>query len=232
MIKDRILQVRENIARICQSIGKNPADITLVGVTKYSSVEQTREAIEAGITDIGELKVQDAREKFLALGEQAERVTRHMIGHLQTNKVKVALKIFDIIQTVDSEKLAAEIEKHAAAGNHKAKILIEVNCSGEAQKSGIARDQALSLVEKISFCEHLHCLGLMTMASFVEDEAIVRRGFRDLRQLGELIKKNFSGHPRVQMVYLSMGMSGDYEIALEEGSNMVRIGTAIFGHTN
>lgn len=228
MIQERILRIRENIAQICRQIGRRPEDITLIGVTKYTSVEKTLAAIAAGITDIGELKVQDAQRKFAVMGKAAGKVGKHMIGHLQTNKVKLALQMFDLIQTVDSVKLAREIDKQAARMDIRADVLLEVNCSGEEQKFGVAQDRVIPLVEQIAPLAHIRVRGLMTMAPFVDDEKIIRRSFRDLRGLSEKISKQFDGQERIQMRYLSMGMSGDYEIALEEGANMLRIGSAIF----
>lgn len=230
MIKDRISNVRENIARVCQRIGRNPDDITLVGVTKYTSAENTLAAIEAGITDIGELKVQDAQEKFLELekiGVSPNFFKKHMIGHLQTNKVKTAIQIFDLIQTVDSFKLASEIDRQALSAGKVVSTLIEVN-SGEEQKFGVPPTQVLPLLEKIAELKNIEVLGLMTMAPLTQDEEITRRSFRELFNLSQKAGKDFEGHPRIQMKYLSMGMTGDYEIALEEGANMVRIGSAIF----
>ena len=173
--------------------------------------------------------MQDAQAKFSQLGEAGNKVTKHMIGHLQTNKAKDAVKIFDMIQSVDSIKLIQEIEKRvAASGRSKVDVLIEVN-SGEEQKSGVAKTAVMDLVAGAVQCEHVQLLGLMTMAPFVNDEKVVRQAFRDLRLLREEITSQFKGQPRVNMKYLSMGMTNDYEIALEEGANMLRIGRAIFG---
>jgi len=227
-IRDRFLQVQEKIASVCRRVGRDPAGITLVAVTKYSTVDQIREAIAAGITHIGENRIQDAEKKFAQLGELAGRVRKHMIGHLQTNKAKAAIQLFDMIQSLDSVKLALEMEKRAAAqGRAGVDVLIEVN-SGEEQKSGVDRAGIMELVDQVATCEHLRLWGLMTMAPFADDRDIIRAAFRDLRILNEKIAARYRGHPRVQMKALSMGMSHDYEIAIEEGATMVRIGTAIF----
>jgi len=227
-IQDRVRQVQENIARAAARAGRDPAEITLVAVTKYSQAEDIRAAIAAGITHIGENRVQDAEAKFAQLGESAAKITKHMIGHLQTNKVKDAVRIFDAIQSVDSEKLALEIEKRAAAAGQTAfEVLIEVN-SGEEQKSGVAKKDLFALVEKVARCEHLRLRGLMTMAPLADDAKILRAVFGDLRRQAEKIAAQFAGHPCVDMRILSMGMSHDYELAVEEGATMVRIGSAIF----
>lgn len=227
-IRDRLLQVQEKIASACRRAGRNPADVTLVAVTKYSTVGQIREAIAAGVTHIGENRVQDAEDKFVQLGDLAGRVRKHMIGHLQTNKAKTAIQLFDMIQSLDSGKLAVEIEKRAVAqGRAGVDVLIEVN-SGEEQKSGVDQAGVMELVEQVAACEHVRLLGLMTMAPFVDDQDVLRAAFRDLRLLKEKIAARYQGHPRVRMRDLSMGMSHDYEIAVEEGATMVRIGTAIF----
>jgi len=228
MVKDRILQIQENIRRVCQKIGRDPDEITLVAVTKYSHVDDVKQAIEAGIKHIAENRVQDAQQKFAGLGVLAGSVTKHMVGHLQSNKAKDAVALFNMIQSLDSVKLAQEIEKRAAAaGIPKVEVLIEVN-SGEEQKSGIAADQVMALVETVVGCPHLQLQGLMTMAPFVDDKILVRQAFADLRRLREKIAAQFKGDPRVDMKYLSMGMTNDYELAIEEGSNMLRIGSAIF----
>lgn len=230
-IRDRILLVQENIARACKRAGRNPAEITLVAVTKYTTLEKVAEAIHAGVTHIGENRVQDAEEKFKQLGELAGGVTKHMIGHLQTNKAKNAISIFDMIQSVDSIKLAQEIEKRAVAQALKTvDVLIEVN-SGEEQKSGVEKIDLPALVDAVAGCEHIQLKGLMTMAPYVSDKEVIRKAFRDLRNLSEKLSAQMKGHSRFEMKYLSMGMTQDYEIAIEEGSTMVRIGTAIFKET-
>ena len=227
MIKDRIEMVRENIARICRKIGRDPAEITLVGVTKFATVADIKEAIAAGLKDIGENKVQAAREKFPEL-EGFAPVTRHMIGHLQSNKVKLALELFDFIQSVDSYSVAAEIQKLAEKQGRTVDILLQVDCSGEEQKFGVPKAEAEELLLKICDFSCLRVQGLMTIAPFVEDQAVIRDCFRDLRLLSERLTRARGNQERLQLKYLSMGMTHDYETALEEGANMLRIGTAIF----
>jgi len=228
MIKDRIDKVRQEIEEACRKIGRDPQEITMVGVTKYAAAGQIVEAVEGGLTHIGENKVQQAQEKFPALTEFGPKVTRHMIGHLQTNKVKDCLELFDIIQSVDSLKLAEAISKEAGKQGRTADILVQVNTSGERQKFGVAPKEAMALIEQIARLPKLQVHGLMAMAPLGGVEANIRRSFVNLRELRERVIKNFEGSDTVSMTYLSMGMTDDFKIAIEEGSNMVRIGRAIF----
>ncbi len=228
MILDKIKAIREDVACICEKAGRNPAEIILVGVTKFASAEQIQEAISVGLKDVGENKVQQAKEKFPVLGPAAENVTKHMIGHLQTNKVKDALNLFDMIQSVDSFHLAEEIEKQAAKQDMCVDILIQVNCAGEEQKFGVAPQDAIELVEQVSRLRHVRILGLMTIAPFVEDEEVIRQSFAQLRKLFDEVGVKFEGQQRVEMKWLSMGMTHDYKIAIEQGANMIRVGRAIF----
>lgn len=228
MIKDNISQIQTHVAQICQRLGRNPDEITLIGVTKLAPVEKIIESLQAGIRHVGENKVQEGQAKYPALKSCGFPVTRHMIGHLQSNKVKHALEAFDIIESVDSLKLAQEIEKQAARRNQVADILFQVNTAAEEQKYGSTKEEALAVIEEISKLEHVRILGLMVIAPYTEDKGIVRNCFKDLRVIRDQVKEKFKNHERVQMNYLSMGMSDDYEIALEEGSNMIRIGRAIY----
>ncbi len=228
MIKERLAQVHKDIEAVCNRIGRNHKEIILVGASKYADAAQIKEAVAAGLKHIGENRVQDAMEKFAILDPEHVRATRHMLGHLQTNKAKDAVGIFDLIQSVDSIKLADEIEKHAAKLSKTMEILVEVNTSQEEQKFGVHEDEVLPLIEGISRCEHIRLSGLMTMAPYTPDKTIIRKCFRDLRELFDAVEDEYATHPRVEMKYLSMGMTEDYAIAIEEGSNMVRIGRAIF----
>ena len=228
MIQDNIVRIFSQIEAVCHETGRVSSEITVVGVTKFVDVPQIQEAIEAGLKHIGESKVQEARKKFPGLGNSDIKVTRHMIGHLQTNKVKSALEVFDCIQSVDSLKLAVAIEEQAAKRNRSIDILIQVNTTGEQQKFGIAPSGVFAFIEQVIGLKHVRLQGLMTVAPLVEDKEVVRKCFRDLRLLRDGIVNKFSGDDRVVMTYLSMGMTGDYAIALEEGANMVRIGRAIF----
>jgi pyridoxal phosphate enzyme (YggS family) len=196
-------------------------------VTKFADIAHIKEAIGLGVTHVAENKVQEARKKFLSLKDSPLKVTKHMIGHLQTNKVKQALEIFDCIQSVDSLKLALALEKQAAKINKHIDVFVQVNTAGEKQKYGITPSALLPLIGKIIKLEHVHLRGLMVIAPLTKDEAVIRQCFRDLRVLRDQANAQFS-EDGLEIKYLSMGMTDDYEIALEEGSNMVRIGRAIF----
>ena len=228
MIRDNILRLKDNISLICKRLGRNSDEITLLAVTKYVSVEEVKEALDAGIVDVGENKVQEGCVKYKAPEISVFEITKHMIGHLQTNKVKLALEAFDIIQSVDSFRIAQEIEKNLAKLNKKTRILVQVNTSGEEQKFGIPESDAILLIEKISNLKNIEIQGLMTMAPWTDNKDIIRDCFKRLNNLKREVSRKFCDTSSVQMKFLSMGMSHDYEIALEEGSNMVRIGQAIF----
>ncbi len=235
MIKDNIRHIQDDISLICRRLGKNPSDITLVCVSKTATPEKILEVIQNGITDIGENKVRDATTKFLKLqhliknSSQDFSVKYHMVGHLQRNKVKSALTIFDMIQSVDSLRLAQEIENHAENLNKTVDCLIEVKTSSEASKFGVKPEEALELIENVSGLKRIRIKGLMTIAPESESPEDARPYFRKLRQLSEGITQKFNSS-NVQMKYLSMGMTNDYKVALEEGSNMLRIGRAIFAN--
>ena len=252
MILENVTRIKAEIVSICTSLGRNPEEVTLVGVTKYATVAAINEAIAAGISHVAENKVQEALKKYPEItspsltlptggreynydssprsgGGKGGGITKHMIGHLQTNKVKAALEIFDVIQSVDSLKLSQAIEKEAAKLNRPANILVEVNTSDEEQKYGVSPKEALTLVEQISELRHIRVLGLMTIGPATEDTKAIRGCFQKLKELYAQAAEKFQGNKNIHMKYLSMGMSSDYAIALEEGSNMVRIGSAIFG---
>lgn len=218
--------VRERISSACERVGRNPEEITLIVVTKTIDPERINEAIDAGAKHIGENRVQEAWEKFPAI----KPATRHLIGHLQTNKTKRAVQIFDWIQSVDSFHLAEKIDQEASKLGKTIPILLEVKTSPEETKYGVSVSETMALVEKISTFDHLRIKGLMTIAPFTDDEKTVRKSFQGLRNLRDAIKQaKITG---VEMKHLSMGMSSDFEIAVEEGATMVRIGTAIFGPRN
>ena len=230
MIKDNIAKIQNKIAEACRKAGRDPKDITIVGVTKYTTTDKMKEAISAGIAHVGENRVQDASEKFAALDQATLKYTKHLIGHLQTNKAKLAVQFFDIIQSVDSLHLANEIERQAEKQNKDVvRVLVQVNTSGEQQKSGVGKADAVKLIEEIGKLKRVQVLGLMTMAPLTEDKAVVRQTFHDLKDIYDHVNQWFKGNEHVQMQHLSMGMSQDFDIAIEEGSNMVRIGSAIFG---
>jgi pyridoxal phosphate enzyme (YggS family) len=228
MIRENLNRVREEIGDACRAAGRSPDEITLVGVTKYAPVEAIQEAIRAGLTDIAENRVQEAEKKFPLCTSADSEIRRHLIGHLQSNKARDAILVCDLIQSVDSFKLAQEIEKQAVKLQKTVNILVQFNTAEEPQKFGARKQDALALVESIATFSHMRIQGLMAMAPFTEDGAVIRRAFSDLREIRDQINARFSGHPRIEMKFLSMGMSSDYRIAIEEGSNMVRVGSAIF----
>jgi PLP dependent protein len=224
-------QIAENIANIKQRIavsaarcGRDPHSIKLMAVTKTVSAERILNAVEAGITMFGENYIQEAKEKIAAVTKPVEW---HMIGHLQTNKAKYAVHLFDYIHSVDRFELAKELDKRAELANHHINILIEVNVSGEETKNGIPASGALSLVEQIAPLPNLTISGLMTMAPYSDNPENSRPYFAALRKLKNDIA--VQSIPRVQMEELSMGMTDDFAVAIEEGATIVRIGRAIFG---
>lgn len=228
MIQDRIASVINNIVEVCERCGRKPEDITVVGVTKYANVEQIAEGIDAGIEHIGENRVQDALEKFELLSFMGKKATKHMIGHLQSNKVKTAVELFDIIESVDSVKLISTIETCARNIGKKIEILIQVNISGEEQKNGCSVDDLESIIKKAKEFEFARVVGLMAMAPLTEDKEKIRGCFASLRELKEKLAEKYGGYSNIDLKHLSMGMSSDYEIAIQEGSDMIRIGRAIF----
>ncbi len=228
MIQTQVRKVFSDIEEICRKINRNPKDITVVGVTKAVAMDVVQEAIDAGIRHIAENRVQEAEIKFPLLLAKNPQIKSHIIGHLQTNKAKDAIKVCSLIQSVDSLKLAQEIEKQAMKTALVVEILVQFNTAREEQKFGADPNDANALIESISQLGHVYIKGLMCMAPYTEDQGIIRKTFSDLRGIRDDIKARFAGHPRVDMGILSMGMSSDYKIAIEEGSTMVRIGSAIF----
>ncbi len=229
MIQDRLRQVSEKIENICTRLGKNAQDVTLVGVTKFANADQIVEAVKAGLSHVGENKVQQAEEKFPLLNQSNLSVTKHLIGHLQSNKAKRAVELFDMIESIDGFKLACEIDKHAGQMQKNMNVLIQVNTSGEEQKFGVAPSELVELIDSLKNLENLTIEGLMTIAPLTEEQDVIRKCFKDLKDLYDKLSHDFNLSQTVNMKYLSMGMSGDFEIALEEGSNMLRVGSAIFG---
>jgi pyridoxal phosphate enzyme (YggS family) len=227
MITENLIQVRERIRRAAQRANRNPQNIRLVCVTKTASPAQIKDAIGLGVSDIGENRVGDALLKQKELGELAKKLKWHMIGHLQTNKVKDALGIFDVIHSLDSIRLAEAIDKGAASSNKRIDCLIEVNTSGELSKYGIKPAELIPFATEAAAFKHLHIIGLMTMAPIVNTPELARPYFAMLRRLKEeLASKSIEN---IDIRELSMGMTQDFEAAVEEGATMVRIGTAVFG---
>ncbi len=228
MIQDRLAQIEEKIEQICQKIGRDPKEIILIGVSKNASVEKVNEALRCGLKHIGENRVQEALKKFPLIDQSHHKVIKHMIGHLQTNKVKSALPLFELIQSVDSFKVAREIDKQAFQLNRIVDVLIQINTSQEKQKFGLPSQKTKITLEQMIPLKHIHIQGLMTMAPFTEDETQIHLCFSQLREMRDELNKIFAGLKQIDLRYLSMGMSHDYEIALKEGANMLRIGRAIF----
>ena len=216
VIEANIEQVKARIARACQRAGRSPEEITIIAVTKTVDPPAIAAAFELGITHFGENKVQEAVAKIGLLSGLKPRPTWHMIGHLQTNKAKVAIELFDIIHSVDSVRLAEVLSQRTRKA---LPILLEVNVSGEASKSGFSVAEVTPALEAISRLPRLEIKGLMTMAPLIADAEQVRPVFQQLRSL-----RDSTG-----LEHLSMGMTDDFEVAIEEGATMVRIGRAIFG---
>ncbi|GIW03623.1 MAG: YggS family pyridoxal phosphate enzyme [Thermomicrobiales bacterium] len=224
-LEERLARVQEEVAEAALRSGRSPRDITIVAVTKTVGRAAVDEAYALGVRHFGENRVQDARQKFAE--PLPQDASLHLIGQLQTNKAKYAVSLFDIIESVDRPSLIDELERQGAKRNTVVRILLEVNVSGEEQKAGCAPTDALSLVAHIERCPHLHLLGLMTMAPLVDDPELTRPVFRALRELRDRLCDE---HPERQLSILSMGMSNDFPIAIEEGATHVRIGRAIFGN--
>jgi len=223
-IAANIAVINERIARAAARAGSDPESIRLMAVSKTVEPERIRMALEAGITLLGENYVQEAREKIPSIGRATQW---HMIGHLQTNKVKYVVNLFDWVHSVDRPELAQELNKRALQNDRRLNVLIEVNVSGEASKSGIAPQQAAGLARLISTLPGLNLQGLMTMPPYPDNPEDSRPYFVALRNLRDKIRK--AAIPGISMDELSMGMTDDFEIAIEEGATIVRVGRAIFG---
>lgn len=226
MLADNLKSVTERIAKCCENIGRPADDVRLVAVTKQASVDMIEGVIRAGVKYIGENRVQDALAKHRIIGDKAEW---HLIGHLQTNKARDAVRAFSLIHSVDSGKLASCIDKEAAKMGKQQRVLIQVNASGEESKFGIRPEEASELLKEAARYRNIKIEGLMTIAPEVDDTETVRPYFRALKYLMDETRPLMdslgagSGYNT-----LSMGMTNDFEVAIEEGSNLVRIGRAIF----
>ena len=223
-IANNLKTVMHRIAAAAKRAGRDPASIQLVVVTKTVDIERISEAVAAGAFVLGENRVQEAKEKIGTLGAVARW---DLIGHLQTNKAKYAVKLFDLIHSVDNLDLARELDKQAARIGKKQNILIEVNIAGEASKAGMAVKNAPLLVRESAQLKHIAIQGLMTVPPYSDNPEDSRPYFRVLRELAHSIA--MENIPNISMNELSMGMSGDFEVAIEEGATLVRVGTAIFG---
>jgi len=223
-IEANIQNIRQRIAAAAARAHRDPAGIRLMAVSKTVEPERIQRALDAGITLLGENYVQEAREKIPAVGRGAEW---HMIGHLQTNKAKYVVHLFDWIHSVDRLELAQELDKRACQHNRRLNVLVEVNVSGEASKNGIEPSGVPELVRRISALPHLTIRGLMTMPPYSDNPENSRPYFQALRGLRDEI--HAAAIPNVRMDELSMGMTDDFEVAVEEGATIIRVGRAIFG---
>jgi pyridoxal phosphate enzyme (YggS family) len=215
-IPANLARVRERVARAAERAGRKPEDVLLIGVSKVVEVERIRAAVDAGVTALGENRVQEAKAKIAEMGRP---VPWHLIGHLQTNKVKDALPLFDLIHSLDRLELAQELERRAAGQGRTVDTLVQVNIASEASKGGFAPDEVGPALEAIARLSHVRVRGLMVIPPEVERAEESRSWFRRLREMAD----------KHGLRERSMGMSGDFEVAIEEGATMVRVGTAIFG---
>lgn len=224
MLKENYRNVQENIQRACEKVNRSVDEVTLISVSKTKPLSMLQEAYDCGAREYGENKVQEMTEKE---GQLPKDIHWHMIGHLQTNKVKYIAPYVHLIHSVDSLKLAQEINRQGEKCNRSIPILIEVNIAEEESKFGIKKDETISLVREISKLPHVAIKGLMTIAPFVDDPEDNRVYFRGIKELSvDIANENIDN---VCMDILSMGMTGDYMVAIEEGATMVRVGTGIFG---
>lgn len=239
LLADNLEQVRGRIADACARAKRDPAEVTLIAVTKTAAPEQIREILQLGVGDLGESRVQVLAQRAGQVTEFHQRKVMHgdagvpsklrwhMIGHLQRNKVKTILPLVSLIHSIDSLRLAEEIEAQAAKGDRRIPVLLQVNASEEKSKFGVAVGAAVHLAEQIDSMPKLQLMGLMTMAPLEGGEKAARSAFVRTREIFEEMRWNKIGGNGLR--HLSMGMSGDYEIAIEEGATMVRIGSALFG---
>ncbi len=223
-VADNIRHVREKIAEAAHRSGRPASAVRLMAVTKTVDDTRIAEAIRAGVEIIGENYVQEAKRKIEKMGKAGEW---HLIGPLQTNKVKYAVRLFDMIHSLDRRELAAELDRRARTAGRVMPVLVEINVSGEETKSGVPLNEALELVRTVATLENLSIRGLMTMPPWFDDPEEARPYFRRLREFRDRIAAE--AIPRVEMRELSMGMTGDYAVAVEEGATIVRIGRGIFG---
>ena len=227
MIRENLEKVQNNISIACTKANRSANDVTLIAVSKTKPVELLQEAYDAGVRDFGENKVQEIMDKYDKLPSD---IRWHMIGHLQRNKVKYIIDKVVLIHSVDSLRLSEEISKQAQKHNLTMPILIELNIGAEDTKFGSSLEEAIALVKEISLLPNIQIKGLMTVAPFVDDAEENRHYFNAMKHLSvDIMKENIDN---VCMDILSMGMTGDYEVAVEEGATMVRVGTGIFGPRN
>jgi hypothetical protein len=221
VIKQNLLRVRERIEKASQKTGRDPKEINLVAVSKTVEVARIREAIEAGVSILGENYIQEAQKKIEEIGKP---VSWHFIGHLQSNKAKYAIRLFDMVHSLDSLPLAEELNRRAEQADRVIRAMIEVNLSKEATKFGTDEEMVLTLARKVQTLGHVSLEGLMTMPPYFDSPEMSRPYYIALRDLKERMVKE-----GIPIKELSMGMSNDFEVAIEEGATYIRVGTAIFG---
>nr|WP_322790732.1 YggS family pyridoxal phosphate-dependent enzyme [Sedimentibacter hydroxybenzoicus] len=224
-MKENIDGILERIADVCERSGRNPDDITLIAVSKTVNADRAREAVEAGIVNLGENRVQELTDKYEKLSDT--EVKWHMIGHLQKNKVKYIIDKVELIHSVESIELANEINKRAEKNNLKVNILVELNIGEEESKFGISEESVYDFVKSLEQFENINVLGIMTVAPFAEDPEEIRWVLKKMKVIFD--KLSSMNIKNSNMKFLSMGMTNDFEIAIEEGANIIRIGTAVFG---
>jgi pyridoxal phosphate enzyme (YggS family) len=221
-ITNNLMELRGRIAEACEEHDRDADDITILAVTKRFPASVTQTVVAAGLLDIGESRIQEAEPKIKALGPIARF---HLVGHLQTNKVKKAVALFDVIQSVDSLKLAEEISRRAAEIERTVECLVQVNASGEESKHGVSPDDAIELIRRVDQLPSIELIGLMSIGPLTDDEDLIRAAFQACRRIfkqgQDIVGDSFDT--------LSMGMTDDFGIAIAEGSTMIRVGTALFG---
>jgi pyridoxal phosphate enzyme (YggS family) len=223
-VRERFESIQERVAAAALRSGRAPSEVCLVAAVKRVPVDRIVEAVEAGVKTLGENYVQEAER----LKEQIPPpVHWHMIGNLQSKKARQAVRLFDVVETVDREKIVNELQRCAQEEGKRLDVMVQVDLAGEASKSGADPDQTRRLIETVAACENLRCVGLMTMPPFFDDPERTRPYFAELRRLRDRLQ--LSAPQGVPLKELSMGMSGDFEVAVEEGATLVRIGTALFG---
>lgn len=225
MIAENVQKVQERVRRACERARRDAQSVRLIAVTKTFGVEKIRAAVEAGIKDIGENFVQELREKRQVLDDPSIRW--HFVGHLQSNKVKYIADYIHLIHSLDHRSVAEEVDKRGAKNGRVLDVLVEVNTSGEKSKFGLQPESTVEFVKSIAGLRNLKVKGLMTIGPFLPDPEDSRPAFRTLREVRDEVAR--SGIENVEMTELSMGMTNDFEVAIEEGATMIRIGTAIFG---
>lgn len=223
-IRERLHQVKENIRKACDRAGRNLEEVNVIAVTKYVDVETTRQALDVGLTEIGESRVQEAIPKWEQLGE---RGVWHFIGHLQRNKVKSVAGRFTYVHSLDRYSLAQELNRRSEDLGQRTRCFLQVNVAGEESKHGLKPTEVIDFAREVAELPGLELVGLMTMAPFTEDPEEVRPVFRQLRSLRQEIRK--LGDSRLDLPHLSMGMSRDYTVAVEEGATFVRLGSVLVG---